>query len=86
MDTNNRLIQHLILTLTSDAGDLDSASPEWARRAHGPKPKRSLCLQTAFLTLLANKTSRLGILEPQCSPLPAHQTKNVALRGYPPKT
>ena len=36
MDTNSNLSQHLILALTSDAGDLDSASAEWVCRALTP--------------------------------------------------
>lgn len=31
MDTNSSLRQHLILALTSDAGDLHSASAQWAQ-------------------------------------------------------
>ena len=38
--------------------------------ALGLKPKSSLWSQTSVLTLLAQKTSRLAILDPQCSTLP----------------
>ena len=86
MDTNSNLRQRLILALTSDAGDLDSVSAEWACHALGPKPNASLCFQTSLFTLLANKPSRLGIPEPQHSFLPAHQKKNVALWGSPETT
>ena len=83
MDTNSSLRQRLILALTSVAGDLVSASAEWACCAFCPKPNPSLCFQTSVLTLLAHKPSRLGIPEPQRSTLPAHQKKNFALCGCP---
>ena len=83
MDTNSNLSQCRILALTCHAGDLDSASAEWACRALTPRHNASLCSQTSVLTLLAPKHSRLGILEPQRSALPAHQKKNVALWGCP---
>ena len=83
MDTNSNLSQRLILALTSDAGDLDSASAEWACRARTLKPHPSLCSQTSVITLLAQKPSILGILVPQHSTLPAHQKKIVAQWGCP---
>ena len=43
MDTNSSLRQHLILALTSDAGDLDQPLHS------GPKPRATLCFQTSFL-------------------------------------
>lgn len=79
MGTNSSLRQRLILALTTDAVELDSASAEWACRARGPKPNPRLSFQTSFLTFLAKQPSRLRIPEPQRCPLPAHQKKNVAL-------
>ena len=64
MDTYSSLSQRLILSLTSDAGDFDSASAEWACSALGSNPHTSLCFQTSVLTLLAHKPSLLGILGP----------------------
>ena len=75
--TNSSLSKRLTLALTSDAGDLDSASEECAFRALSQKPNPSLCFQTSVLTLLAHNPSRLAILEPQRSTLPVHQKKKV---------
>ena len=77
MDTKTSLSERLTLALTSGAGDLDSTSADWACLALGPKPNQSLCFQTSILTLLAHKPSRLGILEPTRSTLPAHQKDKV---------
>ena len=79
MDTVSNLSQCRILALSPDAGDLISASAECPR----PKSHPSLCSQTSALTFLAPKPSRLATLEPQCSSLPSHQKKNVALGSYP---
>ena len=77
MDTNSSLSQRLILALTSDAGNLDSATQEWTHHALSPKQNISLCFQTSVLTLLAHKPSRLGILEPPRSTMPAHQKEKL---------
>ena len=65
MAKNSSLSQRLILSLTSDAGDFDSASAEWACSALGSNPHTSWCFQTSVLTLLAYTPSLLGILGPQ---------------------
>lgn len=47
MDTNSSLSQRLLLSLSSDAGDLHSPSAEWACRGLCTKPNPSLCFQTS---------------------------------------
>ena len=59
------------------AGDLESAAAHWNCHALGPEPNPTLCFQTSILTLLAQKTSRLGILEPQDRIPRAHQKEEV---------
>ena len=83
MDTTSSLSRRLILSLTSDAEDLNSVSATWACQALGLKPNPSVTFQTSILTLLTHKPSRLGIREPQRSTLPAHQKKKVTLLGCP---
>ena len=61
MDTNCSLRQRLILALTTDTVELDSASAEWAYCALVPNPNPSLGFQNSFLTFLADKPSRLRI-------------------------
>lgn len=57
MDISSSLNPLLILTLISDAGDLHSASAEWACCALGPKPHTILCFQISVLTLPSHKPS-----------------------------
>ena len=52
MNTISNQSQCLILALTSDAGDLDVESAEWACHALAWKPNPSLCSPTSVLTLL----------------------------------
>ena len=76
---NSGLSQRRILTLNAHAENLDTASAERDHRAINPQPYAGLGFPSFVFTLVAHKTSRLGIPDPQRSLLPAEQKKNVNL-------
>ena len=60
-----------------DAGCLKTTAAHWNGHVLGTELKHRLCFQPSVLTLLAFKPPILGIWEPQCSLLPAHQKEEV---------
>lgn len=87
VDTNSSLSHRLTPALTSDPGELASASAYQACIALGPIPKPSLGFQTSVPRYLAHKPSRLGIQKPHhsCCELPqtpSHYQNKVYKETY----
>ena len=77
MFINSSLSEILTLVVTSDTGEVDSASADRTCHALGLSPNPNLDFQMSFPRVLAHKPPRLGTQDSHHRPLPALQKETV---------